>query len=140
MHLNSIFTNISKFRCYCHIPFKVSNGKLPLWHSAVEVVNHSWLPYYITSRHIITCICTYTIQGILKGLASLPLMGWVVGTGADVRTLYHWIYTQRYVSNLTLSRATGGSYPGVRYTFMPIVQYKERKFKSCTNIILTKIQ
>ena len=76
------------------------------------------LPYYITSRHIITCICTYTIQGILKGLASLPLMGWVVGTGADVRTLYHWIYTQRYVSNLTLSRATGGSYPGVRLLYI----------------------
>jgi hypothetical protein len=38
------------------------------------------------------------IKGILKGLASLPLMGWVVGTGADVRTLYHWIYTQRYMT------------------------------------------
>ena len=47
------------------------------------------------------CSYRYTVyvlfftQGVVKGLVSLPLLG-MSKAGAD--TLYHWIYTQRYVS------------------------------------------
>ena len=40
----------------------------------------------------------HTVQGVVEGMASLPLLGSVLATGDGANTLYHWIYSQRYVS------------------------------------------